>query len=186
MPRPPRIQVAGANFHVTARGNRGQAIMASDEAKMRFLLELLDISDERGWHFHAYCVMTNHYHLLVETPKPDISAGMHRLNTRYVKWFNRRHNVSGHLFERRFHSVLIVDTVHLLEALRYIALNPVRARLCAGPASWSWSSFRATAGLAAAPPFLAVDRVLALFGGSEAHGRERYVKFVRDGIETAA
>ena len=94
-----------------------------------------------GWRVHAYCLMSNHFHLLFETPKPNISSGMQRLKCGYAEYFNGRHSLEGHLFKQRFGSRLIETERHWLETLRYIALNPVRAGLCEHPSDWPWSSF---------------------------------------------
>jgi putative transposase len=123
--------------------------------------------------------MPNHYHLVVETPNADLSIGMHRLNGGYARTFNRRYALDGHLFERRFHSVAVESDWHLLELSRYLALNPVRGGVCRRPADWPWSSYRALAELAPAPPFLAVDKVLGYFG-REGRARGAFRAFVND------
>ena len=186
MGRPPRVQVAGGVYHVTARGNRRQTIVTDDRDAGRFFDSVAAVTGTLGWRCHAYCLMPNHYHLVLETPNADLSVGMHRINTRYAHWFNHRHEVDGHLFQRRFHSVLIEGTVHLLEVLRYVPLNPVRAGLCSEPAAWPWSSFPATAGLVPGPAFLAVDRVLELFGDGRERARRRFVSFVRNASPLSA
>jgi putative transposase len=180
VPRQPRLQVAGRTYHVTSRGNRKQTIFTTARDVTRFLEGLTIVAEDLGWRVLAYCVMPNHYHLLVETPKADLSRGMHRIKTRYVTWFNRRHGVEGHLFERRFRSVGVDGTAHLLELFRYIAQNPVRASLCDDPLDWPWSSFAATAGLAPSPPFLVVDDVLLLFGDKRERAKKRFAAFVRN------
>lgn len=125
--------------------------------------------------------MTNHYHLLLETPEPDISLGMQRLNGAYAQRFNWRHDVVGHVFERRFHSVPVESNWHLLELARYIVLNPVRAGICRRPGDWPWSSYRAATGTAARPPLVTLDWLLAQFGqGARAH--ERFAAFVAGGL----
>ena len=94
-----------------------------------------------GWRLIAHCLMPNHFHLLIETPRPTLSVGMHRLNSGYAHYFNERHEWTGHLFERRFDSRLVETDEHMQEALSYIALNPVKAGLCDHPWEWPWSSF---------------------------------------------
>jgi putative transposase len=141
MPRPPRIQVAGGLYHVTSRGNRRQAIFHDDDDRRWFLMLRHRVTQRWGWRLHAYCLMTNHFHLLVETPERNLSSGMQRLKSGYAGYFNERHSLVGHLFQQRFGSRLIEGEEHLSETLRYIALNPVRAGLCAHPAEWPWSSF---------------------------------------------
>ncbi len=126
--------------------------------------------------------MSNHFHVLVETPvaAEDLAAGMHRLNGRYAQWFNDRYDVTGHLFQGRFHSVLIESEGHLLEVVRYVFLNPVRANVCATPGAWAWSSYSATVGNAPVPAFLSVEMVLELFG-LDRRGRARLASFVSQG-----
>jgi putative transposase len=141
MARPPRVQVAGGIYHVTSRGNRRQSIY-QDEDDYRQFLALRDRVIRRcGWRFHAYCLMTNHFHLLVETPQPNLSSGMQRLKSQYAAYFNERFALVGHLFQQRFSSRLIETDEYFAEVLRYIALNPVRAGLCEHPSDWPWSSF---------------------------------------------
>jgi len=141
MPRPPRLEVPGGLYHITTRGNRRQAIFGDDVDRRRFL-DLFDRAQRRhGWRELAYCLMSNHYHLLVETPVPTLSKGMHYLNSVYARRFNERYDVDGHLFEARFGSVLVETEAHFRRVLDYIAFNPVRAGLCSHPAEWPWSSW---------------------------------------------
>jgi REP element-mobilizing transposase RayT len=141
VPRPPRIQVSGGIYHVTSRGNRRQSICHDDHDRRRFLATHDRVIRRCGWRLHAYCLMDNHFHLLVETPKPNLSSGMQRLKCDYAAYFNERHSLDGHLFQQRFDSRLIETEEYFAEALRYIALNPVRAGLCEHPSDWPWSSF---------------------------------------------
>ena len=124
--------------------------------------------------------MTNHYHLVVATPEPNVSPGMHYLNGVYARWFNWRHGYEGHLFQRRFHSAVIESDWHLLEACRYVVMNPVRAGLVARPADWAWSSYRATVGANGGKPTIAVDEVLKYFGSRHTTARETFRLFVDD------
>src|SRR5207244_3446281 len=142
MPRPTRIQLPGGTYHVTARGNRRQALFFDDADRDRFLGIFHRAACRSAWRTLAYCLMTNHFHLVVETPDPTLSSGMHYLNGLYARRFNERHGFEGHLFERRFAAAVIGDDAHLAEVLRYVAFNPVRAGLCDHPADWPWSSFR--------------------------------------------
>jgi putative transposase len=135
------VQVAGGTYHVTSRGNRRQSIYHDDDDRRSFLGQRDRIVARCGWRLHAYCLMDNHFHLLVETPRPNLSVGMQRLKCEYAAYFNARHLLDGHLFKQRFGSRLIESEDHLHEALRYIALNPVRAGLCEHPSEWPWSSF---------------------------------------------
>lgn len=131
----------------------------------------------RRWTCLAYCLMTNHYHVILQLTEPNLSVGMQRLNWLYALRFNERHGHVGHLFESRFHSRSIATTEHLMTALGYVVLNPVRAGLCSDPAEWNWSSFRATAGLERCPRFLAAARVRSLFGQGS-RGAELYAEHV--------
>jgi putative transposase len=182
MPRKPRLRVAGGIYHVTARGNRRQVIFLDDRDRRRFLELVSQVVERYGWLCHAYCLMVNHYHLVIETPEANISEGMHRLNAVYAEWFNRRHDLDGHLFQDRFHSTLVETDWHLLELSRYVVLNPPRARLCAGAVGWPWSSYHATVGRAARPRFLTVQRILAQFGSDVVRARSGYAEFVHEGL----
>jgi REP element-mobilizing transposase RayT len=181
MPRPPRIQAPGATYHVTTRGNRRHEIFIDARDRLRFLQLLEQVVEVFGWRCHAYCLMTNHYHLLVQTSGADISQGMHRLNGVYAKWFNWRHGYEGHLFERRFHGELVEGHVHLLELTRYIVLNPVRAGITGTASEWRWSSYDATLGKRPRPGFLTTGWVLSLFNRDLNRARELYADFVAAG-----
>jgi putative transposase len=128
--------------------------------------------------------MTNHYHLLVETPNPDISKGMEYLNGRYARAFNARHGYEGHLFERRFYGELVEGNLHLIELSRYVVLNPVRAGLCERAEDWPWSSYVATTGRARRPAFLTTDLILAQFNKDRRRARLLYADFVDRGAAT--
>lgn len=181
MSRPMRIEYPGAVYHVTSRGNARQWIYRSDEDRSLFLDVLSRTLARRRWLLHAYCLMTNHYHLLVETPEANLSAGMRQLNGEYTQAFNRRHGRVGHAFQGRFQAVLVEKERHLLELCRYVALNPVRAKMTKVPEAWPWSSHAATAGLAPPPPFLETRWVLGRFGKDDAKARRRYAEFVAQG-----
>ncbi len=161
--RPLRPHVPGGIYHVTSRGNRRECIYLDVLDRRRFLGNLDDVVRRFAWRCHAYCLMGNHYHLVVQTPKPNISEGMQRLNSRYAESFNRRYRLSGHLFQGRFYSELVETDAHLLELARYVVLNPVRAGLCPDAADWMWSSYRATAGLERRPRLLTETGILAQF-----------------------
>ena len=150
---------------MTARGVRRLPLYTCPDDYRLFLDVLGLVAGRFGWRILAYCLMPNHYHLVVETPEPNLSAGMHVLNSRYAHAFNDRYRHTGHVFEARFGALLERDA-HLLELVRYVHRNPVRALLCREPGEWEWSSYRALAGRAPAPAWLAVDEVLELFGTS--------------------
>jgi len=179
--RPLRLDLTGAIHHVTVRGNARECVFRDENDRTRWQ-ETLERTVERfGWLVLAYCQMGNHYHLLVETPRPTLSRGMRQLNGVYAQWFNRRHSRVGHLFQARFHASLVERDEHLLAVAAYIPLNPVRAGLCGKPEDWRWSSYRATIGLEP-PGFLASDVLLSFFGEKRERARERY----RASIETRA
>lgn len=178
MPAPRRIEFEGAVYHVMARGN-GRRRIYTDAVDYDLYLGELEITiDKYGWVCHGLCLMPNHNHLIIETPKPNLSAGMQRLNNMYARTFNRRHGCSDHLFRARFRSVLIERDEHMLEVNRYGVLNVVRARICKRPEDWPWSSFRPTAGLAPKPDYLTVDRILEYFGPDKRVAQHRYIDFV--------
>ena len=167
-------------YHVNTRGNRRAAIFTDPRDRARFLFLFSVVAERHRWRCPAYCLMTNHLHLVVETRSASLSAGMATLLGWYSRWFNHRHELEDHTFGRRFNSVGIEGDGHLLEVSRYLATNPVRAGLCEHPREWRWGSYRAVAGLARPPEFLAVDDVLRLFATSPDVGRRRFIEFVED------
>lgn len=183
MSRPLRLQLAGGIYHVTARGNARRPIFEDDDDCARFLIVLAATIARYGLLCHAYCLMGNHYHLLVQTPEANLSIAMRQLNGVYTQRFNRRHERCGHVMQGRFGAQLVDGEAYLREVCRYIVLNPVRAGLVAHPAEWRWSSFRATAGVMAAPGFLSVDWVRSLSGArTQSEAIRRFVAFVEAGI----
>jgi REP element-mobilizing transposase RayT len=181
MARPLRIEFPGALYHVTSRGNARQAIFLDDTDRLFFLDRLGEVVERHGWLCHSYCLMTNHYHLLVATPEPNLSDGMRRLNGQYSQRFNRRHGRAGHVLQGRFRGILVERETHLLELARYIVLNPVRAGLVAVAEEYPWSSLRATLGLTPPPRWLRIDELLAGFGS-----RPRYRAFVGEGVDAGS
>jgi REP element-mobilizing transposase RayT len=182
MARPLRLEYPGALYHLTTRGNGGQKIFL-DRADGLRLLDILGATCERfGWHCTAYCLMTNHYHLVVATPEPNLSRGMRQLNGVYTQAFNRRHGVSGHLFQGRFKAIHVEREPHLLELARYVVLNPVRAGLVNHPRAWHWSSYRQTVGTAPAAPWLETADLLSHFAETPAEARRTYGAFVQEGL----
>lgn len=183
MARPLRLQFPGGIYHVTARGNDRRPIFEDDDDCARFLVVLAATVARYHVLCHAYCLMGNHYHVLLQTPDANLSAAMRQLNGVYTQRFNRRHERCGHLLQGRFGAQLVDAEAYLREVCRYIVLNPVRAGLVAHPGEWRWSSFRATAGKTVVPGFLAVNWVRALSGArSQAEAVKRYVSFVEAGI----
>ena len=173
MARPLRIEFAGALYHITSRGNAREPIYLDDYDRHSFLQSLADTCDRHGWLCHAYCLMTNHYHLLIETQKPTLSKGMKLINGSYTQSFNNRHQRVGHVFQGRFKAILVESNTYLLELARYIVLNPVRARMVHSTGEWPWSSYRATAGMVEGHDSLTTDWVLSKFSGQKRVARER-------------
>jgi putative transposase len=168
MPRRPRDQPAGSIHHITARGSRRGTVFVDDDDRRAFIAALGECQRATGWTCMAFCLMTNHYHLLVELAAPRLSVGMQLLNTTHAVRFNRRHAASGHVFEARFYSTLVEDPEYGQEVVRYIALNPVRAGLCERPEHWPWSSYPAAIGLSQAAPGVSPDEALRWFDGDRA------------------
>lgn len=185
MSRPLRICIPGGIYHVFSRGNARGAIVRDDIDRTRFLRTLGHVVDRFGWLCHSYCLLDNHYHLVIETPKPNLPSGMRQLNGLYAQHFNRRHKRCGHLFQARYRSLLIERDSYLLAVCRYVVLNPVRAGICERPEQWPWSSYRATAGLAPAAPFLTTDWLLAQFAPTRRLAQRRYRAYVAEGIADA-
>jgi len=181
MARPLRLEYPGALYHVTARGNADQGIFLDDADRTQFLEVLGNVVDRFQWICHGYCLMGNHYHLLVETPAANLSQGMRLLNGVYTQAFNRRHGRSGHVLRGRFNSIVFEKESYLLELARHVVLNPVRAGEARHPRLWKWSSYRATAGETPAPRFLTVDWILDQFGRNRQQSRLAYRKFVAQG-----
>lgn len=185
MVRPLRIDLPGGIWHVTARGNNRAAIFGSPEHRDRLLATVGRVIKRYRWICHAYVVMPNHYHLLLETPVPNLSLGMRQLNGLYAQWFNRRHARSGHVFGGRFASVAVQHDEHLLESGRYIVLNPIRTVDPSRYQDWRWSSYRATAGLAAPPEWFRAENVLRMLATSRHAAQRRYREYVGEGVEEA-
>ena len=182
MTRPLRIEFAGALYHVTARGDRREPIYDDDEDRRAYLDILGEVVEDFNWICHAYCLMGNHYHLVVETPDGNLSKGMRQLNGLYTQYSNRRHKRVGHLFQGRYKAILVDKDAYLLELSRYVVLNPVRARMVKRPNQWPWSSYHAMVGAQNPPKWLIVDALLVQFARSRAVARRRYERFVAEGI----
>lgn len=178
MARPLRIEFPGALYHVTSRGNERRPIFRSDADRSAFLDFLGTTVLRFGWSVTAYVLMTNHVHLVIQTPEPNLSRGMHWLNGRYAGWYNRKRQRSGHLFQGRFKSFLIDKETYFTEVLRYVVLNPVRAKMVERPENYRWSSYRATAGLSTAPVWLDLTNVHGRFGPDAATAQCEYRRFV--------
>jgi putative transposase len=187
MARTSRKEVAGGIQHVYARGNDGCAIYRDDVDRRRYLELLGDVVARFRWRCLAYCLMTNHVHLLVETPEVNLGMGMHRLHSEHVRLFNRRHERSGHLFQGRFGSVHVDSDAQLWAVASYLAMNPVEAGLCRTPEQWRWGSHAATIRPedVQRPTWLDADRLLMLLSGFGGDPRQRYGAYVRGQLALA-
>ena len=182
MARPLRIEYAGALYHVTSRGDRQEAIFDDDQDRRAFLNILGEVVSRFHWRCHAYCLMGNHYHLMIETPEANLTKGMRHLNGVFTQWSNRRHKRSGHLFQGRYKAILVDRDSYFLELARYIVLNPVRAAMIKHPRLWAWSSYGATVGTSPTPVWLATDGLLAEFGKRRTVARQKYQQFIAEGM----
>jgi putative transposase len=182
MARPLRIEYDGAVYHITSRGNAKKSIYKDDADRSLFLDVLQRVNTRYNWLCHAYCLMNNHYHLIIETPDGNLSHGMRQLNGVYTQLFNKRHNRVGHIFQGRYKAILIQKESHLLQASRYVVLNPVRAKAVKEPDEWKWSSYRGTTGKEKAHPCLTKDWILGQFGSKRRQSEKKYREFVMAGI----
>lgn len=171
---------SGATYHVASRGVRRLPIVYDDFDRTWFFGDVAKIVGERGWRCHAYCLMTNHYHLLLETPEPDLSIGMRELNQRHALRVNRRHGFQGHVFEGRFFAELVQTNSHFVTLARYIDQNPVRASLCRKAELWRWSGCAATLGLRPAAPFFDPSGVLGRYSSDVGRARLAYALALQD------
>ncbi len=183
MARPLRIEYPGAVYHITSRGNEKKAVFKSDQDRINFLNIFQHVNKRYNWICHAYCLMDDHYHLLIETPDGNLSIGMRQLNGVYTQLFNKLHGRTGHLLQGRYKSILIQKDSHLLEVCRYVVLNPVRAKMVEAPNAWKWGSYRATAGREDRHPCLTTDWVLGQFGGKRGKAEQEYRQFVQWGSD---
>jgi putative transposase len=182
MARPLRIEFEGALYHITSRGDRQEPIYEDDEDRRAFLTVLGDVVERFEWVCYAYCLMGNHYHLVIETPKGNLSKGMRQLNGVFTQVSNRRHGKVGHVFQGRYKAVLIDKEAHWLEVSRYVVLNPVRAKMVKEAGRWKWSSYNVTQGVGKGPGWLAVNKLLMQFDDKQSPAKQQYRKFVGEGI----
>jgi len=183
MARPLRIEFPGALYHVTSRGDRKEDIYDDDKDRYLFLSILENIIKQNNWHCYAYCLMTNHYHLIIETPDGNLSSGMRQLNGVFTQASNRHHKRTGHVFQGRYKAILVEKDSYLLELSRYVVLNPVRAKMVEVASDWQWSSYRSTAGLYPMPDWLNANYLLSQFSMNRKHAIKSYTQFVENGIE---
>jgi putative transposase len=181
MARPLRIEFPGGLYHVTSRGDRREDIYLNDADRQRWLELLGEVCTRHNWLCHAYCLMDNHFHIVIETVDGNLSAGMRQLNGVYTQWHNRTHGRVGHVFQGRFKAIIVQRESYLLELARYVVLNPVRAGICAMPEHWPWSSYLAMVGQAHRPNWLHTEWLLAQFGNQYAKAVAAYIDHVRAG-----
>lgn len=182
MSRPLRLQFPGALYHVTSRGDRKAVVFADHTDRIVWLSILAEVCAQYNFVIHGFCQMTNHFHIVVETIDGNLARGMQQLNGVYSQYFNRRHNLVGHLFQGRYKGILAQRDAYLLELTRYVVLNPVRAGLVRMPDEWPWSSYRYFIGDQLPPAWLDVSSTLALFSLDTTDAIAAYRQFVIDGI----
>ncbi len=182
MSRSLRIQFPGAIYHVTARGNNKQDIFFREEDADMFLEIVAQAVMRYEIVIHAYCLMINHYHFLIEIPQGNISEPMRYINQVYSQRFNKRYERVGHVFQGRYKSKLVEKEAHLLEVSRYIVNNPVRAGSVKAAGEYTWSSYRQTAGMSIVQGWLTVSWIHSLFDGPSSTAIDRYTAFVNDSV----
>lgn len=182
MARPLRIEFAGALYHVTSRGDRREPIFDEESDFTLFLTVLAQTIDRFKWVCHSYCLMTNHYHLVIATPGGNLAKGMRQLNGVYTQASNRKYRRTGHLLQGRCKAILVNSESYLLELSRYVVLNPVRAAMVTRADHWPWSSYRPTLVLENPPRWLTTDVILMHFGKRHGQAREAFSRFVAEGV----
>jgi len=181
MSRPLRIEYPGAIYHLTSRGNARSDIYRTRQDRQAFLDILAQTCERHRWQCYAWCLMTNHYHLVIQTEQANLSHGMRHLNGVYTQEFNRRHRRVGHLFQGRYKAILVDKDSYLLEVIRYVLLNPVRANMTQTAGQYPWSSYRSMIGKVSAPKWLARDRVLGHFSQRLVTAQKHFIKFMQEG-----
>ena len=183
MSRPLRIEYPGAFYHITSRGNERKSIFRMKRDYERFLSYLESATERYGAQIHCFSLMPNHYHLLLEIPRGNLRQILHHLNTSYTNYFNARTGRVGHLFQGRYRSILVEKDAYALELSRYIHLNPVRASLVKHPSEYPWSSYLAYTGIRKDWDWLKTDFILNQFGRDKKKSRNKYRRFVEEGME---
>jgi putative transposase len=178
MARPLRIEYPGAFYHVISRGNAGNDIFKTRRDREKYLTYLAKAAEIFSIRIHTYCLMTNHYHLLVETPEPNLSRAIQWLNVSYASYFNRKRSRCGHLFQGRYSAILVDADAYFKYLSRYIHLNPVRAGIVEEVIQYKWSSYQAIVGGVKVPEWLTADFLLSVFGPEQTAARRRYRHFV--------
>jgi putative transposase len=182
MARPLRVEFPGALYHITSRGNKKLDIFEDSEDRELFLRILGRTIRVNNWICYAYCLMNNHYHLLIETPEGNLSDGMRDLNGIYTQEYNKRHETTGHIYEGRYKSFIIESEPYLLQVARYIVLNPVRAEIASSPEEWVWSSYLGMLDSKKSKHYIDKKKILSYFKNSKTDGRNEYRKFIYEGV----
>ncbi|MBX9868677.1 MAG: transposase [Burkholderiaceae bacterium] len=182
MSRPLRLELAGGLYHITSRGDRREDIFLDDDDREYWLATLAQVCQRHHWVCHAWCQMSNHYHLIIETVEANLSQGMRQLNGVYTQSMNRKHRRVGHVFQGRYKAIMVEKDAYLLELARYVVLNPIRARMVKDINDWRWSSYPAMIGIEASPPWLQTNWLLGQFGKQRKRAIARYMDFVREGV----
>jgi REP-associated tyrosine transposase len=178
MPRCRRLEVAGALHHITAKSPSGRLLFPDDRAKQLYLQLVTREVHEREWRILTFCLLSNHLHVLVLTPRTNLGEGFKRLHEDFARYLNRTLDVNGPAFAQRFHNKLVRDDSHAIGCLRYIARNPVAAGIVSNAAQWPWSAHRALAGFDAPPELLSVDTALGFFDEDLDNARRQYRSLV--------
>lgn len=178
MARPLRIEYPGAFYHIMHRGNAGSDIFKSMRDREKFLEYIGKAVERYKLKIHTYCLMTNHYHLLLETPQPNLSQAIKWINVSYATYFNRKRGRTGHLFQGRFKSILVDADEYFKHLSRYIHLNPVRAKMTERCKNYQWSSYPAFGGYVKAPEWLEINWLLSLFAKDQKKAKTHYRNFV--------
>ena len=182
MARPLRIELAGGLYHVTSRGDRREDIFLDDADRLVWLELFGQVCQRFNWICHAWCLMDNHYHVIVETIEGNLAQGMRQLNGVYTQTFNRTHKRVGHVFQGRYKAIIVEKDSYLLELARYVVLNPLRAHMVKKVDSWPWSSYAAMTGTQPAPVWLQTDWILSQFAVQRRRAINLYIDFVRTDV----
>lgn len=182
MSRPLRLELAGGFYHITSRGDRREDIYLDDPDRSKWLELLGQVCQRYNWRCHAYCLMTNHYHIVVETVEGNLSQGMRQLNGVYTQYFNHTHRRVGHVFQGRYKGILVDKDSYLLELTRYVVLNPVRAHMVSHENDWHWSSYHSMTGAQFVPDWFEADWLLSQFSVQKNRAIVLYKDYVRAGV----
>lgn len=182
MARPLRLELAGGLYHITSRGDRREPIYDNDGDREQWLENLGNVCERYNWRCHAYCLMGNHYHIVIETAEANLSKGMRQLNGVYTQYYNRKHGRVGHVFQGRYKGILVEQDEYLLELARYVVLNPVRAKMVRNVIDWKWSSYHQMIDEVPVQSWFEIDWILGQFSKQRKTAIVRYINFVREGV----